>query len=63
MGGWVGWVEIFWVCSCHFSLGASIQCPWHLSVTKKVSARRQNTWTRTVVQGICIHHSFRCGFH
>jgi hypothetical protein len=46
--GWVGWVEIFWVCSCHFSLGASIQCPWHLSVTKKFlqgdKTRGQELW-------------------
>jgi len=34
-----------------------VKCPWHLlGVTKKVSARRQNRGTRSVIQGICIHH-------
>jgi hypothetical protein len=43
---------VFWVCCCHFSLGAT----WR--------ARRQTQMEKkTVIQGICIHHSFRSGFH
>jgi hypothetical protein len=42
-----------------FSLGASVQCPRHLFGEQG----NKHKWKKTVIHGICIHHSFRCGFH